>query len=456
MVGVTAFEGKSALDAPVRPGERLSSLDTLRGFAVLGIFVMNIYGFGHVWAAFFNPALAVEMTPANQGVWLFTDIFVEGTMRSLFSVLFGAGVILFTMPRAGDVAPGRDAAIRGRYFRRNLWLIAFGLIHGYLLLWPGEILFFYGVAALVLWFARRWRPRTLMTVAAVLFVLGSAFFGSQFFLFGKLQGAVAAIEAVQAEAPEGYDPATAETTVLGSDAEVMDSFAAFQEFMAPPPEKLAEEIAKRQGGYLDNFEVLAKHRNDLLTGGGLLSFMIDALMMMLLGMALFRMGVLSGRSGRGVYLAMLIVGYGLGLPLNAWEATGRLSAHFDPAVSGYFWTYHLGRLLVAFGHIGLIMTLWKAGVFRPLWAGLAAAGRMALTNYVGQSVIAIFVFTGVGLGLVGRLDFPALMGVVAAVGLAQVLLSVVWLKVFQFGPLEWLWRSLTYGRLQPLLRPATG
>jgi len=173
--------------------------------------------------------------------------------------------------------------------------------------------------------------------------------------------------------------------------------------------------------------------------------------MMLLGMGLLKFGVLSGARPRRFYTIMALVGFCAGIPINVWMALHDAAHDFDPAQMFVGWAaYDAGRMAVALGHIALVMLFVRSGVLRGLASRLAAVGQMALTNYLATSLICTTIFEGYGFGLFARLQRAELLIVVAPIWAAQLLWSRPWLRHFRFGPMEWVWRSLTYWRLQPM------
>jgi uncharacterized protein len=182
--------------------------------------------------------------------------------------------------------------------------------------------------------------------------------------------------------------------------------------------------------------------------------MWDVLGMMLIGMALLKLGFFTGDLPMRAYLITAALGYAVALPVNWWST----SAFMAGGLSGSgVWLLDLrnqpGRLVMALSHASVIVACVKAGLFRPITRRLAAVGQMALTNYLMQTIICNILFSGVGFGLFGRLDRLQLLGVVVAIWIAQLLISPIWLARFRFGPMEWLWRSLTYVKRQPMRRP---
>jgi uncharacterized protein len=173
--------------------------------------------------------------------------------------------------------------------------------------------------------------------------------------------------------------------------------------------------------------------------------------MMFIGMALMKFGVLSAELSKRAYARMAIVGYLVGIPVNTYTAWLVIQSKFDPVVQSFTaTTYDIGRLSIALGHLGVLMLMCKTGAFRWLTERLGAVGQMAFSNYVAQSIVGAFVFTAYGFKLYGQLERYQLYYVVAAIWVAQMIISPIWLKHYRFGPLEWAWRSLTYWKRQPM------
>ena len=171
----------------------------------------------------------------------------------------------------------------------------------------------------------------------------------------------------------------------------------------------------------------------------------DSLAMMLLGMALLRSGLLTAEAPPRAYQLMALMGYGIGLTVNAHEVFLLETADFSvDALMAAYLSYDLGRIPMTLGHLGLILLMCQSPAFARLKSSLAATGKMALTNYVSQSVICLFLFTGAGLSLYGQLQRHQLYYIVLLVWILQLWWSTLWLKHFQYGPTEWVWRRLTY------------
>jgi uncharacterized protein len=177
---------------------------------------------------------------------------------------------------------------------------------------------------------------------------------------------------------------------------------------------------------------------------------------MLLGMGLMKLGVFSARRSRRFYTIMMLAGYGVGIPLMAFDVYHEIANHFflgrrlDYALDGWPLLILYGSLPVVFGHIGAVMLVCKSGALPSLTRRLAAVGRMALSNYLFDSLFFTTLFYGYGLDYYGAISRPLLYALVLVIWALQLLISPLWLEYFRFGPAEWLWRSLTYGKFQPM------
>ena len=415
---------------------RIETLDVLRGFALLGILLMNILGFGMVYHAYSNPGF--DLTSAwslNKVVWLGMELTVEGAMRALFSILFGAGVLLFT---TGDSA--KSARI---HYKRMFWLLLFGLFNAFILLMYGDILITYAIAGCLLFLIKGWSPRTLLICTGILLLITSLLHGSTNFGLAKIQIAYEQVEA--AANPEMLSER------VRSDAMIWEEVLADS---APNQTAINDEVAQRGGSYASAFAWNADRMQETLLVALPLFLIWDVLIMMLLGMYLFQVGVLQDNRSLTFYKRLTLSGFALGLAINAFEVSTALASQFSLISTLPYTqvTYHWGRLGMALGYIGLFGWLCRSDVATRFKAGLAAVGRMALTNYLLQSAICLVLFTGLGFGLVGTLQRATLYLIVVLIWLAQIYFSLWWLMRFQFGPAEWLWRYLTHGRAPAMRR----
>ena len=404
----------AALLGPITGGERILSLDVLRGFAVLGILVMNIQAFAMIGAAYMNPTAYGDLEGANRSVWYFSHLLADQKFWTIFSMLFGAGILVMTSRRE---AAGRGSA--GVHYRRMGWLLLFGLLHAHLL-WYGDILYFYALCGMVAYPLRKLPPWLL-----VLLGLGSICVTVVMtLLFGW------ALTAGHFP-PESVAP-----------------------HWAPTPELVEKELAAYRGGWLEQMRMRVP--TALFFETFLLVFFVGWRTggIVLIGMALHKLWVFSAARSRGFYTALVAIGALVGIPVIMYGVRRNVEAGWDVMYSFYFGGLYnfWASLLVALGWVGLIMLVCKTAVLQPLARLLAAVGRMALTNYLMQTIICTTIFYGHGFGKFGYLERTEQLLVVLAVWAVQLAISPLWLRYFRFGPFEWLWRSLTYLKLQPIRR----
>lgn len=419
----------------VTEAKRIESLDVLRGFALLGILLLNIIGFGMPSAAYSNPGFDLaDGSVLDIFAWGAIEITAEGAMRTLFSILFGAGIVLFTEGRA------RAGVL---HYRRTFLLFLFGLFDAYILLWNGDILMTYAFAGFLLYWLRNIRASRMLALAGLFIVLISA---ENAIISSELKKGFEASQVVEAsENPEDLSPA-----LRASAAQWKDMVHDF----TPTDDEVADEIQKRQAGYGSAFHWNIKKQNNMMTFVIPVFMLWDSFAMMLLGMALYKFGVLQGDRSPAFYRTLMISGFAVGLLVNSYEVGRAFSSDFDlfKTFAQMQPTYHIGRLGMAFGYLGLLCLIVKSGAWAGLRARLAATGRMALTNYLMHSVICLFIFTGAGFALVGHVTRTQLYPFVLAIWILQLILSPWWLARYQYGPAEWLWRALTYGTKPPFRR----
>jgi uncharacterized protein len=420
--------------SPIEKKSRIVALDVLRGIALLGILLMNINGFGLGWG-YNDPTVMGGDTGLNLYTWMASNLLFEGTMRAMFSLLFGVGMFIF-LDRLEQKGAGIKAA--DLYFRRITWLLVFGLIHGYLLLWLGEILFDYALMGFLVYSFRHVTPKKLIIAAIALFCIGTWWnyhdYKKDLEWYGKVQQAEVSLMA--------NEPVTEELKKAKDSWEKRESETA--------PEAMQEFTEEMHKGYFGVMKHLGPIMYDFNTNNPYRTEVWDVLSMMLIGIALFRLGFLTGEKPASTYLIMVIVGYAVGISINYYEIQLIMNAEFSRLSFGQSnLTYYWGRFFVAMGHIGVIMLFCKYPILGWLKTSLAAVGKMALTNYMMHSVFCMFVFTGVGFGLFGQLERFELLYVVLGIWVFQLITSPIWLKYFQYGPMEWVWRSLTYQKRQP-------
>ena len=421
---------------PTYRSERIASLDTIRGISLFGILLMNITGFG-LYKAYFDPTNNGGSTGWDLNVWWMTMMLFEGTMRGMFSMLFGAGILLFT----GRIIQNETGStVTDLFFRRLMWMILFGVIHCYLLLWDGEILYTYGIVGMFAFSFRHLKPKHLLIGAAFILLVQTSFSVKDYFTNKEAFAQSAAAKAKQAS---GEALSKEETAAI-------ENWNAIVAHEKVTPEQVNAEIAARSKGYWS----IVKHKlpeNQYMQTGFLyfINFW-DTLAMMLWGMAFFKMGILTASKSNQFYLMMALIGYGIGLITNYIETSHIVAENFSIlSFSRHFLTYQLGRVAMTCGHIALIMLFVKSGILPWLRKSLAAVGQMAFTNYITHSIICNFIFLGYGLSMYGKLHRHELYYIVIGIWIFQLIASPIWLRYFRFGPLEWTWRSLTYWERQP-------
>lgn len=400
------------INQPVQATERILALDFLRGFAILGILIMNIQSFSMPGAAYLNPMAYGDLTGINKWVWILSHIFADQKFMTIFSILFGAGIIMMTQKSVERT--GKSAAL---HYRRTFWLLLIGLVHAHLI-WYGDILVPYALCAFFVYLFRKARPVTLLIVG-MLFVSVHTLF---YWFFGTT---------MEFWPEEGLEQARLSW---------IPGLEVIQNEIAAVTGSLGEQIGHNSSSatFLETFVFLSIF---LWRAGGL----------MLVGMGLYKWGVLTGKRSKSFYVRGLILGLVAGIPIILFGLYKNFGVDFSFEYSMYLGSQYnyWGSLFVAFAYICLIMLFAQSKVILWLKDRLAAVGQMALTNYILQSVICVFIFYGIGFGLFGTFERIEQVGVILGVWTLQIIWSRPWLKQFRFGPLEWLWRSLTYMKKQP-------
>ena len=416
--------------APVAPSERIEAIDVVRGFAVLGILVMNILAFGLPFQAYSDPSADDATQGIDFAAFVGVELFAEGVFRALFSMLFGAGVAI--------LATGERAKSAGVYYRRQFLLLGFGLLDTFVLLWTGDILVLYALVGLVLYPMRNWRPKALFVASGIVFAYLACFYLLMFWLLASLPEQA---DAVQARIAAGEQISASEQALLDEWAELKANFV-------PTPEALENERIKFGDDYLAAFKANAVDAGRLYAAYPLFLFW-DAFACMVLGMALYKTGVLRGARSAAVYGRLAVGGLAVGLAVNAFEVATKAGSgfalHWVSSASSF--TNDVGRVALALGYVGVVALVCQRRALARVRGALAAVGRMALSNYILQSVFGLLLFHGFAFGLWNELPRHQLYLVVAVQWVAMLAFSVFWLRRYRFGPLEWLWRSLTYGRL---------
>jgi uncharacterized protein len=427
--------------APTSQQERIIILDSLRGFAILGILLMNIPGFGLAYPAIED----FSMQPQGEVNYFFWYVFgpgvFEGSMRGIFSMLFGSGMYIFITRLEKRVSGLMPAEL---FLRRQLWLLVFGIFHAYVLFWFWDVLYHYAICGIILFAFRRLQPKYLIIAASIFLLMGTIVDNKNLYQRksvirkGEL---IAAIDTTTTKLTEK------QKIQLGAMEEIKES---------SKPEvkkkKIKLEEDGMRGSVAEIYEIRSAKAERSETLGMYYWAIWDVPLFMLLGLAFFKMGILQGEAKTKVYAWMAVIGLGVGLPLSYLFVTYDVNHNFnwyEIIKTKPFDFYQLQRLIHSIGIFGLIMLLYKSGLFKWLFALMRPVGQMAFTNYLMQSVMCGIFFYGIGFGYFGKLEYHQLFYVVGSVWIIEIIWSHIWLRYFRFGPLEWLWRSLTYWKKQP-------
>ena len=403
---------------------RIVVLDIIRGIAVMGIFSVNVIAFAMIEAAYFNPPAYGGHAGADLAVWAANMVLIDGKMRSLFSMLFGASMLL-VIERA-EAAGQSGLKVHAR---RMLVLFAFGLVH-YYFIWSGDILTLYAVCGLIAFLFRSLPPEKQTALGAAFLLGHMMLFGG--WLFSAYQADIAA------------HAANASSSAIQAWNEGMGRYF-------PTADMIANDKAIHLGSYLDYVTYRLAEWDDVITST--LVFVPDTLGLMLLGMAGYRSGFLTGEWADEDYrrVARHALGAGLlcGLGIVVYDIASGFYIVGSTAAFVVVATPFL--TIMAFGYAALIILVSRG--LGPIARRVAAAGRCAFSNYLGTSLLASFIFNGWGFGLYGSLSRFQAWCFVPAFWALMLLWSKPWLDRFRYGPFEWAWRSLSRGKLQPMRKP---
>lgn len=430
--------------APVRGRDRIEVLDVVRGIAILGIFYMNIpYMAGPVYGAMFGDFRAMGWSPADQATWTFVNTALDGTQRGLLEFLFGAGLMV-TAARA--MAPDGPVEIADLYIRRNLWLLAFGVFDIFVLLWPGDILHIYALCALALFPFRKLSLRWLIPLGLIFSVFTAIQGGTEYASRIELrQSHAMAIAKQQAGQPLTKD-----------DSKAITDWRKLEQRIAGVPDeeikpKITAETKARNGTFEDFAGLMWSAYLFIYSQNALLFGVMEAFCAMLLGIALWKVGFIQGKRSTREYIAAMLIAYALGMGARYLGCMERLA--FMPQPKTIWMTSEPARLLVSLGHLAAINLLVRSARSNWLVRPFRAAGQMAFSLYFLEQFIGIFVmFSPAGLHLPGAQGWAHLALQASAVIALLVVFANVWMRFFVSGPLEWLWRTLSYGERQPFRR----
>lgn len=409
----------------VSQGDRIATLDVVRGVAVMGILVMNIIAFAMPTAAYGNPAAYGSFSWLDYALYDFNYLFFDGKMRGLFSFLFGASALL-VIERGTE--KGENAA--RIHYARMFWLLLFGLVHLYLIWW-GDILHHYALIGFILFLFRKLSVRRLIHTAVGLLAVQTALFAGVAWDAQRTEALIATGKANKA---------------------VTQQYANYRDFFGqPPPAVITAELRTHRGDYPTVLtDRLKKEAATPISTLFIVGW--ETLAYMLLGMAMLKSGLLRGDWESARYRRWLAIGAGVALPGYAFGAWWMATHHYSTSAVA------AGLTVISTPFRPLAIIAWASALALlarhggAVVARIGSAGQMAFSNYLGTSLICSTLFYGYGLGLYGHLSRSQCYLVVLAIWGLMLLWSAPWLARFRYGPMEWLWRSLARGQLQPLRR----
>jgi uncharacterized protein len=378
---------------------------------VLGMLAVHIQLFAYPSLARWNPTAYGDFRGVNWWVWLATSVLADGKFISIFAMLLGASIVM---------VPGHGAERATPAWRihvvRMAALLGLGLPHAYLL-WYGDMLVPLALCGAVVFLARQLSPRWLLVLGGVAFATGSVI--TVALVWSLTQGPPA-------------------------------DLAAWKDHYTPRPVKIAAEIIQYQAGWAEQMRYRVPMASEIHTWSFVTRLFWQMSGLMLVGMALFKLGVLSAARSRTFYRILAAFSFVAGVLLISLGLWRSFATKWD-VVDYVLVSQELrawGNVLVAVGWMAVVMLVCRRG-----WqlAPVAAVGRMALSNYLLQSVICTTLFYGHGFGLFGQVDRAGQFAIVLAVWTFQLLASSVWLGYFAVGPVEWLVRWVVFGRRPDLL-----
>jgi uncharacterized protein len=410
---ILSTHSRTTFHPPSGDGSRIQSLDVLRGVGVLGMLAVHIQLFAFPSLARWNPTAYGDLHGVNAWVWLATSVLADGKFIAIFAMLLGASMVMPTR-RAADGAPAWLI-----HARRMTALLVIGLAHAYLL-WYGDMLVPLALCGALVFAARGLSARALL-------ILGGLSFAAASVLSFTLTWSMAQSDPI--------------------------GVIIWREQWTPRPEIIQLEIAQYRGGWSEQMAHRVPTAWEIQTWSFVTRLVWQMSGLMLLGMALFKMAVLTaGRSPR-FYRTLAAAGFGTGILCDALALRRSAATDWDlldfSLVSQPL--HYVASLATALGFTALVMLLCRHGASL---APIARVGRMALTNYLLQTVLCTTLFYGHGLGLFGRVDRAGLLAIVVGIWALQILTSFVWLRSFALGPVEWITRWFVFRR-RPRLRRAS-
>lgn len=401
---------------PIAPGKRIPSMDILRGVAVLGILVMNIQSFAMPSVAYYNPTAFENLEGNDLWVWLVSHVFVDKKFMAIFSLMFGASMVMLSQKARKEHVRSTDLQNK-----RFIFLAIFGLLHAYLL-WYGDILFIYAICGFFMFIFRSKKSTIQIRTGVIFLIIGSL------------------ISLVIGYSTPLWEPGEYEATMA--------------EVWMPDASANMEEIDAYRSNWERQVMFRAPQAFYMQTSVFIFETFWRVSGLMLIGMALYKRRVFKAKQTVKYYSKMMTYGFGVGVPLVVIGTLLDFNYDWDFKLSFFYFSQfnYWGSILMAFGYIGVVMLMCKASTRGFIANRLAEVGRMALSTYLIQSIICSIIFYGHGLSLFGDMDRTGQAVFVLGIWVFNILFAKMWLSFFKYGPFEWLWRSLTYGKLQGLVK----
>jgi uncharacterized protein len=371
---------------------------------------MNIQSFSMPSAAYINPTAYGNLHGLNRWIWILSHLIADQKFMSIFSMLFGAGVVIFS---ENATSKGKNSALL--HYRRMGWLGVFGLIHGYLF-WYGDILFTYGLCGMLIFIFQNISPKKLIWIAIGFFLVPLVL--DFLFAFSMPYWPEETLHSTK----QSWSP----------DAPYMDHL-----------------LAAYRGSWLEQMDVRVPGTLYMQTGLFFMQTFWRVMSMMLLGMALFKWNILSANRSKAFYIRMSLIGLLTGCLVSGMGVMLNFKHHWSLEFSMFLGKQfnYVGSVAMALGYVGLVMLICNASSLNAVKRILSAVGRLAFTNYILMTLICTFLFYGHGLGLFGSVERKIQILIVLGTWVVLMTGSPLWLKSFRYGPLEWFWRRLTYGNL---------
>lgn len=407
---------------------------------------MNMYGFGFLDQYLQQLDLLSHKSGIDYIISYFHTVFFDGKMRGLFTLLFGASIIMFTSKKEENGLPMADA-----YFRRMMWLLAFGLLNAYVLLMHGDVLYEYSLCGILLFVFRNLRVRYLLLFALLCFSIN---------MYKSTEGF---------RTLKNNRITYLETEQLLKQGKVLteEQITARKEWtesankMPPFDKEHREEFVKESSDYLywmkldyvGQFKkfiplVVESQSKDFYR------YLWQTFGTIILGMALFKLGIFEPGFKTRTLLIFIFLG-ALCVPFSFHYLNVRAVQRADfiklvderQFASMYFW--ETSRVILTLAYLSILILFCRINILPGIKKALAAVGKTAISNYFLQTICCTLLFNSYGLGMYNKLHVWQVYLFVVGVWIFQIILSVIWLRYFKMGPVEWLWRSLIYKKLIP-------